>query len=102
MGLTNNVSFSSFIGRDCLRTWKCRYSLFLHSEQFCISSINVVIKFSSFMQVVTTLDGDFIVQIGSTGEEGLQDGSFDDATFNRPQVIYKRKCKNAFHDFFRL
>ncbi|MCH84554.1 NHL repeat-containing protein 2-like, partial [Trifolium medium] len=35
--------------------------------------------------VVTSLDGNFIVQIGSSGEEGLQDGSFDEATFNRPQ-----------------
>lgn len=38
------------------------------------------------MQVVTDLDGNFIVQIGSSGEEGLRDGSFDEATFNRPQV----------------
>lgn len=37
-------------------------------------------------QVVTDLDGNFIVQIGSTGEEGLRDGNFNDATFNRPQV----------------
>ncbi|BBH06476.1 haloacid dehalogenase-like hydrolase family protein [Prunus dulcis] len=29
--------------------------------------------------VVTDLDGHFIVQVGSTGEEGLRDGSFDDA-----------------------
>lgn len=36
--------------------------------------------------MVTDLDGNFIVQIGSSGEEGLRDGSFDDATFNRPQV----------------
>jgi len=36
--------------------------------------------------VVTDLDGNFIAQIGSSGEEGLRDGSFDDATFNRPQV----------------
>ena len=44
------------------------------------------------IQVVTDLDGGFIVQIGSSGEEGLQDGSFDDATFNRPQVrTIKRK-----------
>lgn len=41
------------------------------------------------IQVVTDLDGNFIVQIGSSGEEGLQDGSFDDATFNRPQVQNK-------------
>jgi len=41
------------------------------------------------IQVVTDLDGNFIVQIGSSGEEGLKDGSFDDATFNRPQVQNK-------------
>lgn len=39
--------------------------------------------------MVTDLDGNFIVQIGSTGEEGLCDGSFEDATFNRPQVRVK-------------
>ncbi|XP_020991589.1 protein SUPPRESSOR OF QUENCHING 1, chloroplastic isoform X1 [Arachis duranensis] len=33
--------------------------------------------------VVTDLDGNFIVQIGSSWEQGLQDGSFDDATFNK-------------------
>lgn len=38
------------------------------------------------VQVVTDLDGNFIVQIGSSGEEGLQDGTFDEAIFNRPQV----------------
>ncbi|KAG5525463.1 hypothetical protein RHGRI_031948 [Rhododendron griersonianum] len=35
--------------------------------------------------VVTDLDGNFIIQIGSTGEEGFRDGSFEDAAFNRPQ-----------------
>ena len=38
------------------------------------------------LQVVTDLDGNYITQIGSSGEEGLRDGSFDNATFNRPQV----------------
>lgn len=38
--------------------------------------------------VVTDLDGNFIVQIGSTGEEGLRDGNFDEVTFNRPQVRF--------------
>ncbi|RYR56212.1 hypothetical protein Ahy_A05g021968 isoform B [Arachis hypogaea] len=33
--------------------------------------------------VVTDLDGNFIVQIGSSWEQGLQDGPFDDATFNK-------------------
>lgn len=37
-------------------------------------------------QMVTDLDGNFIIQIGSTGEEGLRDGTFEDASFNRPQV----------------
>lgn len=36
--------------------------------------------------MVTDLDGNFIVQVGSTGEEGLADGAFDDALFNHPQV----------------
>lgn len=39
--------------------------------------------------MVTDLDGKFIVQIGSSGEEGLRDGNFDDATFYRPQVRIK-------------
>lgn len=42
--------------------------------------------------VVTDLDGNFIVQIGSSGVEGFRDGSFDDAIFNRPQgVAYNAK-----------
>lgn len=48
-------------------------------------------------QVVTDLDGNFIVQIGSTGEEGLRDGSFDDATFNRPQVRKESSYKHVIH-----
>ncbi|RZR91835.1 hypothetical protein BHM03_00020019, partial [Ensete ventricosum] len=36
--------------------------------------------------VVTDLEGNFIIQVGATGEEGLIDGTFDRATFNRPQV----------------
>ncbi|PIA44027.1 hypothetical protein AQUCO_01800233v1 [Aquilegia coerulea] len=47
--------------------------------------------------VVTDLDGNFIVQIGSTGEEGLQDGSFDDATFNRPQGLAYNPKKNLLY-----
>ncbi|CAH2068737.1 unnamed protein product [Thlaspi arvense] len=39
------------------------------------------------IRVVTDLDGNFLVQIGSTGEEGLQDGNFEEATFNRPQGL---------------
>ncbi|KAK5772018.1 hypothetical protein PVK06_048278 [Gossypium arboreum] len=47
--------------------------------------------------VVTDLDGNFIVQIGSTGEEGLHDGSFDDATFNRPQGLAYNAKKNLLY-----
>lgn len=37
-------------------------------------------------QVVTDLDGNFILQVGSSGEEGFLDGTFDKASFRRPQV----------------
>lgn len=37
------------------------------------------------LQVVTDLDGNYILQVGSSGQ-GLNDGTFDSATFNRPQV----------------
>ncbi|GER44007.1 haloacid dehalogenase-like hydrolase domain-containing protein [Striga asiatica] len=37
--------------------------------------------------VVTDLDGNFKMQIGSSGEEGLRDGNFDDALFNHPQGL---------------
>ncbi|GLT71599.1 hypothetical protein SLA2020_436050 [Shorea laevis] len=47
--------------------------------------------------VVTDLDGNFIIQIGSTGEEGLHDGSFDDATFNRPQGLAYNAKKNILY-----
>ncbi|BAT86122.1 hypothetical protein VIGAN_04374300, partial [Vigna angularis var. angularis] len=47
--------------------------------------------------VVTDLDGNFIVQIGSSGEEGLNDGSFDDATFNRPQGLAYNAKKNILY-----
>jgi hypothetical protein len=39
----------------------------------------------SVLKVVTNLDGEFICQVGSS-EEGLVDGQFDTASFNRPQV----------------
>ena len=42
--------------------------------------------FWQHFQVVTDLDGNFLVQVGSSGEEGLRDGNFDNAMFNRPQV----------------
>ncbi|KAK4748788.1 hypothetical protein SAY87_015374 [Trapa incisa] len=47
--------------------------------------------------VVTSLDGNFIVQIGSTGEEGFRDGSFDEATFNRPQGLAYNAKKNVLY-----
>lgn len=37
--------------------------------------------------MVTDLDGNFIIQIGSSGVEGFHDGNFEDAAFNRPQVV---------------
>ncbi|MED6134459.1 Protein SUPPRESSOR OF QUENCHING 1, chloroplastic [Stylosanthes scabra] len=48
-------------------------------------------------KVVTDLDGNFIVQIGSSWEQGLQDGSFDDATFNRPQGLAYNAKKNILY-----
>ncbi|XP_052206057.1 protein SUPPRESSOR OF QUENCHING 1, chloroplastic isoform X2 [Diospyros lotus] len=47
--------------------------------------------------VVTDLDGNFIVQVGSTGEEGFQDGNFDDAAFNRPQGLAYDAKKNLLY-----
>ncbi|XP_048135811.1 protein SUPPRESSOR OF QUENCHING 1, chloroplastic isoform X3 [Rhodamnia argentea] len=46
--------------------------------------------------VVTDLDGNFIVQIGSTGE-GLRDGNFDEVTFNRPQGLAYNPKKNILY-----
>ncbi|KAI7736671.1 hypothetical protein M8C21_009136, partial [Ambrosia artemisiifolia] len=47
--------------------------------------------------VVTDLDGNFLVQVGSTGEEGLRDGNFDTATFNRPQGLAYNATKNLLY-----
>ncbi|KAJ4956610.1 hypothetical protein NE237_013393 [Protea cynaroides] len=47
--------------------------------------------------VVTDLDGNFIVQIGSTGEEGLRDGTFEDATFSHPQGLAYNPKKNLLY-----
>ncbi|KAK4739395.1 hypothetical protein R3W88_003092 [Solanum pinnatisectum] len=47
--------------------------------------------------VVTDLEGNFLVQVGSTGAEGLRDGSFDDATFNRPQGLAYNAKKNLLY-----
>ncbi|CAK7340522.1 unnamed protein product [Dovyalis caffra] len=49
------------------------------------------------IDMVTDLDGNFIVQIGSSGEEGLRDGSFDDAIFNRPQGLAYNTKKNLLY-----
>ncbi|KAL0454634.1 UNVERIFIED_CONTAM: protein SUPPRESSOR OF QUENCHING 1, chloroplastic [Sesamum latifolium] len=47
--------------------------------------------------VVTDLDGNFKMQIGSTGEEGFRDGNFDDAMFNRPQGLAYNPKKNLLY-----
>ncbi|KAL7588310.1 hypothetical protein Lser_V15G39866 [Lactuca serriola] len=47
--------------------------------------------------VVTDLDGNFIVQVGSSGEEGLRDGNFDNAMFNRPQGLAYNATKNLLY-----
>ncbi|KAL2932437.1 Protein SUPPRESSOR OF QUENCHING 1 chloroplastic [Bienertia sinuspersici] len=47
--------------------------------------------------VVTDLDGNYIMQIGSSGEEGLRDGRFDDATFNRPQGLAYNAKRNVLY-----
>ncbi|KAK3014291.1 hypothetical protein RJ639_008014, partial [Escallonia herrerae] len=47
--------------------------------------------------VVTNLDGNFLVQIGSTGEEGFRDGNFDEAAFNRPQGLAYNAKKNLLY-----
>ncbi|XP_038878874.1 protein SUPPRESSOR OF QUENCHING 1, chloroplastic [Benincasa hispida] len=47
--------------------------------------------------VVTDLSGNFLLQIGSTGEDGLRDGNFDDATFNRPQGLAYNAKKNLLY-----
>lgn len=47
--------------------------------------------------VVTDLDGNYITQIGSSGEEGLRDGSFDDATFNMPQGLAYNAKRNVLY-----
>lgn len=47
--------------------------------------------------VVTDLDGNFLIQVGSSGEEGLHDGNFDDATFNRPQGLAYNAKKNILY-----
>lgn len=46
--------------------------------------------------VVTDLDGSFIAQVGSGGE-GLKDGSFTEALFNRPQGVAYNAVKNVLY-----
>lgn len=46
--------------------------------------------------VVTNLDGEFICQVGSS-EEGLLDGQFDTASFNRPQGLAYNFKKNILY-----
>ncbi|KAK1295282.1 hypothetical protein QJS10_CPA16g01676 [Acorus calamus] len=47
--------------------------------------------------VVTDLEGNFIVQVGSSGEEGLNDGTFDKATFNHPQGLAYNPKRNLLY-----
>ncbi|XP_078435903.1 haloacid dehalogenase-like hydrolase family protein [Wolffia australiana] len=47
--------------------------------------------------VVTDLEGNFVLQVGGTGEEGMQDGSFDVACFNRPQGLAYNPKKNILY-----
>ncbi|XP_068662112.1 protein SUPPRESSOR OF QUENCHING 1, chloroplastic [Aristolochia californica] len=47
--------------------------------------------------VVTDLAGNFILQVGSTGEEDLRDGTFDNAAFNRPQGLAYNPKKNLLY-----
>ncbi|KAG6555690.1 hypothetical protein Mapa_002927 [Marchantia paleacea] len=47
--------------------------------------------------VVTDLEGNFIMQIGGGGGEGLRDGSFDYAAFNRPQGLTYNPSKNMLY-----
>lgn len=47
--------------------------------------------------MVTDLSGNYLLQIGSTGEDGLRDGNFDDATFNRPQGLAYNAKKNLLY-----
>lgn len=47
--------------------------------------------------VVMDLEGNFIFQVGSTGEEGLVDGTFDSACFNHPQGLAYNPKKNLLY-----
>ncbi|ERN03299.1 NHL repeat-containing protein 2 [Amborella trichopoda] len=47
--------------------------------------------------VVTDLEGNFFLQVGGTGEEGLHDGDFENATFNHPQGLAYNPKKNLLY-----
>lgn len=46
--------------------------------------------------MVTDLDGNFITQVGGGGE-GLKDGGFTDALFNRPQGVAYNAVKSVLY-----
>lgn len=47
--------------------------------------------------VVTDLEGNFIMQVGGSREEVLRDGTFEYATFNRPQGLSYNPKKNVLY-----
>ncbi|XP_059063416.1 protein SUPPRESSOR OF QUENCHING 1, chloroplastic isoform X2 [Cryptomeria japonica] len=47
--------------------------------------------------VVTDLEGSFIMQVGGNEEEALRDGTFEYATFNRPQGLAYDPKKNTLY-----
>ncbi|KAH7443198.1 hypothetical protein KP509_02G025300 [Ceratopteris richardii] len=47
--------------------------------------------------VITDLEGNFIQQVGGMNGEGLQDGSFEEASFNRPQGVAYNPNKNVLY-----
>ncbi|KAJ7554968.1 hypothetical protein O6H91_05G017800 [Diphasiastrum complanatum] len=47
--------------------------------------------------VVTDLDGNFIQQVGGDAGEGLRDGEFESAAFNRPQGLAYNPLKNVLY-----
>ncbi|KAI5075738.1 hypothetical protein GOP47_0009814 [Adiantum capillus-veneris] len=47
--------------------------------------------------VITDLEGNFIQQIGGANGEGLQDGKFDEAAFNRPQGVSYNSNRNVLY-----
>lgn len=47
--------------------------------------------------VITDLEGNYMLQVGVSGEDGLQDGSFDMALFNHPQGVAYNPKKNVLY-----